>query len=215
MYMKKDLLMFPSSKEEVEPYSEMFFLKRNAIDLWGEVNDEKAHHIVKAMLYLEYMFKEKNIPREEREINLLINSPGGSVTAGMAIYDAMNYVDADIRTTCVGIAASMGAFLLSAGTKGKREALPHSKVLIHQPLGGTQGQASDILIYAEDIRNTRELLNMLLAMHTGRSIEQIRHDTDRDNWMTAQAACEYGLIDRVIQTPIKASILTKEALYEK
>jgi ATP-dependent Clp endopeptidase proteolytic subunit ClpP len=147
-------------------------------------------------------------------INIWINSPGGSVTAGMAIYDTMNCVDADIRTTCVGMAASMGAFLLSAGTKGKREALPNSEVMIHQPLGGTQGQASDILLYAAQIKDTRERLNTLLALHTGKPIEQIRLDTDRDNRMTAQAACEYGLIDRVIKTPIKASIITLEEFYE-
>lgn len=213
-YMKKHLLNVPSANDENEQLSDGFFLKRNVIKLWGQVCDEMANYAVSSLLYLDYLFKAKNIPRSEREINIWINSPGGSVTAGMAIYDTMNYIDSDIRTTCVGMAASMGAFLLSAGTKGKREALPNSEVMIHQPLGGTQGQASDILLYAEQIRGTRDRLNTLLALHTGKPIEQIRIDTDRDNRMSAQAACEYGLIDRVIQTPIKASIITLEEFYE-
>lgn len=212
--MKKHLLNVPSNNGENEALSDGFFLKRNVIKLWGEVCDEMANYAISSLLYLDYFFKSKNVPRAEREINIWINSPGGSVSAGMAIYDAMNYVDADIRTTCIGMAASMGAFLLSAGTKGKREALPNSQVLIHQPLGGTQGQASDILLYAEQIRDTRETLNTFLSLHTGKPIEQIRIDTDRDNRMSAQAACEYGLIDRVIQTPIKATITTED-LYEK
>lgn len=212
--MKKNLLSFSAINDESEPLSDAFFLKRNVIKLWGQVCDEMANYAISSLLYLDYLFKSQNIPRSEREINVWINSPGGSVSAGMAIYDTMNYVDADIRTTCVGMAASMGAFLLSAGTKGKREALPHSEVMIHQPLGGTQGQASDILLYAEQIRTTREELNRLLSLHTGKPIEQIRIDTDRDNRMSAYAACEYGLIDRVIHTPIKANIIKMEDSHE-
>ena len=213
--MKKHLPAFPSNETENEQLSDAFFLKRNVIKIWGPIDDEMANYVISSLLYLDYLFKAQNIPRSEREINIWINSPGGSVTAGMAIYDTMNYVDADIRTTCVGIAASMAAFLLSAGTKGKREALPNGEAMIHQPLGGTQGQASDILLYAEKIRSIREKINVLLAIHTGKPIEQIRVDTDRDNCMSAQAACEYGLIDRVIQTPIKASMITMEEFYEK
>ena len=211
--MKTHLITHQSNPDEKEPLSDEFFLKRNVIKLWGPVTDETANFTISSLLYLDYTFKAQDIPRSEREINIWINSPGGSVSAGLAIYDAMNYVDADIRTTCLGMAASMGAFLLSAGTKGKREALPHSQVLIHQPLGGTQGQASDILLYADQIRAIREQLNTLLAIHTGKPVEQIRIDTDRDNRMSAYAACEYGLIDKVIQTPIKAKDIRKENTY--
>lgn len=209
--MKKEPITFPASISDREPLSDGFFLNRNVIKLFGEVCDEMANRAISAMLYLNYIFNLEKVPRSEREINIWINSPGGSVSAGLAIYDTMNFIDCDIRTTCVGMAASMGAFLLSAGTHGKREALPHSTVLIHQPLGGTQGQASDILLYAEQIRETREVLNSLLSKHTGKPIEQIRIDTDRDNRMTAAQAAEYGLIDRVILTPIKAVSKEKEA----
>ncbi len=212
--MKKNLLIPPSIVEENELPSDAFFLKRNVIKLWGPVTDEMANYVISSLLYLDHTFDAQNVPREDREVNIWINSPGGSVSAGLAIYDTMNYINADIRTTCVGMAASMGAFLLSAGTRGKREALPHSEVMIHQPLGGTQGQASDILLYAEQIRATREELNSLLALHTGKPIEQIRADTDRDNRMSAQAACEYGLIDRVIHTPLKAADMQKEVTHE-
>lgn len=208
--MKKNILTTPENVSGREPLSDAFFLNRNVIKLFGEVCDEMANYAISAMLYLNYLFKTENVPREHREINIWINSPGGSVASGLAIYDTMNFVDCDIRTTCVGMAASMGAFLLSAGTHGKREALPHSTVLIHQPLGGTQGQASDILIYAEQIRETREILNEILAQNTGKPIEQIRIDTDRDNRMTAKAAMDYGLIDRVIPTPIKAFYNSQE-----
>ena len=197
--MKKEQITFPASISDREPLSDGFFLNRNVIKLFGEVCDEMANCAISAMLYLNYIFNLEKVPRSEREINIWINSPGGSVSAGLAIYDTMNFIDCDIRTTCVGMAASMGAFLLSAGTHGKREALPHSTVLIHQPLGGTQGQASDILLYAEQIRETREVLNSLLSKHTGKPIEQIRIDTDRDNRMTATQAAEYGLIDAVIE----------------
>ena len=210
--MKKEINPVPENFAGREPLSDGFFLNRNVIKLFGEVCDEMANYAISAMLYLNYIFNLEKVPREQREIIVWINSPGGSVSAGLAIYDTMNYIDCDIRTTCVGMAASMGAFLLSAGTHGKREALPHSTVLIHQPLGGTQGQASDILLYAEQIRETREVLNDLLSKHTGKPIEQIRLDTDRDNRMTAEEAQEYGLIDRVIHTPIKAFYEEEEVL---
>ncbi len=208
--MKKNLSTTAGTEVKREPLCDGFFLDRNVIKITGEITDELANYVISALLYLSSIFETENIPREEREVNIWINSPGGSVSAGLAIYDAMNYIDADIRTTCIGLAASMGAFLLSAGTKGKREALPHSTVLIHQPLGGTRGQASDILLYAEQIKNTREQLNSLLALHTGNSIDRIRIDTDRDNSMNAEQAREYGLIDRVIETPIKAASYKEE-----
>ena len=189
---------------EQERLSEEFFLENNIITLLGPIDDQVANLICKELLFLDYRFKKNAVPREQREITMFINSPGGSVTAGLAIYDTMNLVDADIRTVCMGMAASMGAFLLCSGTKGKREALPNSEVLIHQPLGGTQGQASDILNYAESIRRTREQLNTILSRNTGKPIESIRIDTDRDNRMTAKEACEYGLVDRVIETAPKA-----------
>ncbi len=200
MTAKKDLYALPHDANERPPLSSDFFLSRNVIKLFGEVTDDMANLVISSLLYLDSCFDAENTPQAEREINLWINSPGGSVSAGLAIYDAMQYVNCDVRTTCIGMAASMGAFLLAAGTPGKREALPHSTVLIHQPLGGTQGQASDILLYAEQIRETRETLNRLLAKNTGRPIEDIRRDTDRDNRMNAEAALDYGIIDRIIQT---------------
>ncbi len=187
-----------------EKLSESFFVENNIITLLGAIDDEVANVIIKQLLFLDYRFKKDGIPREEREITMFINSPGGSVTAGLAIYDTMNLVEADIRTVCMGMAASMGAFLLSSGTRGKREALPNSEVLIHQPLGGTQGQASDILNYAESIRRTREQLNTILSRNTDKPIEAIRIDTDRDNRMNAYEACAYGLVDRVIEATPKA-----------
>lgn len=202
--MKKNLMPF-TYEEDNEKLSENFFLSRNVIKLFGVVNEEMANYAISSLLYLDRMFKSNGVPRADRVIEIWINSPGGSVSDGLGIYDCLNYVDADIRTVCIGEAASMGAFLLSAGTRGMREALPNSKILIHQVLGGCQGQASDILLYAEQMRSTKEKLNQLLALHSGKSIDQIRLDTDRDNAMTAQAACEYGLIDRVIQTHIKAA----------
>lgn len=202
--MKKNLMPF-KYEENTEKLSENFFLSRNVIKLFGVVNEEMANYAISSLLYLDRMFKSNGVPRADRVIEIWINSQGGGVSDGLGIYDCLNYVDADIRTVCIGEAASMGAFLLSAGTRGMREALPNSKILLHQPLGSTEGQASDILLYAEQIRAVKEQLNQLLAIHTGKPIEQIRIDTDRDNSMSAQAACEYGLIDRVIQTPIKAA----------
>ncbi|MBQ4323245.1 MAG: ATP-dependent Clp protease proteolytic subunit, partial [Clostridia bacterium] len=135
---------------------------------------------------------------QDKDISLYINSPGGSITAGMAIYDTMNYIKCDVSTICIGMAASMGAFLLSAGTKGKRYALPNSEIMIHQPLGGFQGQATDIKIHAQRILDIKENLNKILAENTGKPLEIIKADTERDNFMTAQQAMEYGLIDKVI-----------------
>ena len=166
-------------------------LNDRIIFLSDEVNDATASLVVAQMLFLEAQDPTK-------DISFYINSPGGSVTAGMAIYDTMQYIKCDVSTICIGMAASMGAFLLSAGTKGKRIALPHSEIMIHQPLGGAQGQASDIKIRAELILRTRDMLNKILSENTGRSIEEIERDTDRDNFMTAQQALEYGLIDRII-----------------
>ena len=160
------------------------------IFLSDEVNDVTASLVVAQLLFLEAQDPDK-------DIYFYINSPGGSVTAGMAIYDTMNFIKCDVCTICIGLAASMGAFLLSAGTKGKRFALPHSEIMIHQPLGGAQGQASDIKIRAELILRTRDMLNKILAENTGKPIEVIERDTDRDYFMTAEQALEYGLIDRI------------------
>ncbi len=166
-------------------------LKDRIIFLGEEVDDYSASVVVAQLLFLEAEDPEK-------EIHLYINSPGGSVTAGLAIYDTMQYIKCDVSTICVGMAASMGAFLLAGGAKGKRMALPNAEILIHQPLGGAQGQASDIQIAAEHIIRTKEKLNEILAANTGKDIETVRADCDRDNWMTALEAKEYGLIDRVI-----------------
>ena len=166
-------------------------LKDRIVLLGTEVNDQVAAVICAQLLFLESQDPEK-------EIYLYINSPGGSVTAGMAIYDTMNYITPPVSTVCMGRAASMGAFLLSAGQKGMRYALPNSQVMIHQPLGGFQGQASDIDIHAREIRRMRETLNGLLAKHTGQPVEKIAQDTERDNFMTAETAQAYGLVDRVL-----------------
>ena len=156
-----------------------------------EVNDATASLVVAQMLFLEGQDPEK-------DISLYINSPGGSVTAGFAIYDTMQYIKCDVSTICMGMAASMGAFLLSSGTKGKRIALPNSTIMIHQPLGGAQGQATEIKIVADQILKTREKLNQILAENTGKPIEQIAVDTERDNYLTAQEAMDYGLVDKVL-----------------
>ncbi|MEG2143925.1 MAG: ATP-dependent Clp endopeptidase proteolytic subunit ClpP [Oscillospiraceae bacterium] len=166
-------------------------LNDRIIMLCDEVNDTTAGLVVAQLLFLEGQDPDKDIA-------LYINSPGGSVTAGMAIYDTMNYIKCDVSTICVGMAASMGAFLLSAGAKGKRFALPNSEIMIHQPMGGAQGQASDIKIHAEWILKIRERLNKLLAQHTGQPLEVISRDTERDNFMSADEAAAYGLIDKVI-----------------
>jgi ATP-dependent Clp protease protease subunit len=166
-------------------------LKENVIFLVGQVEDHMANLIVAQMLFLE-------AENPEKDIFLYINSPGGSVTAGMAIYDTMNFIKPDVSTVCVGQAASMGAFLLSGGAKGKRYCLPNSRVMIHQPLGGFQGQASDFEIHAKEILSIKEKLNRLMAQHTGQDYEKVAHDTDRDNFLSATEAKEYGLIDQVM-----------------
>ena len=160
------------------------------IFLSDEINDATASLVVAQMLFLEGQDPDKDIA-------FYINSPGGSVTAGMAIYDTMNFIKCDVSTICVGMAASMGAFLLSSGAKGKRFALPNSEIMIHQPLGGARGQATDIKIQADLILRTRERLNRILAANTGKDIEQIALDTERDNYMTAEEALNYGLIDKI------------------
>ena len=167
-------------------------LKERIIFLGEEVNDVTAGLVVSQLLFLESEDPDK-------DINLYINSPGGSVTAGMAIYDTMQYVKCDVSTMCMGMAASMGAFLLSGGTKGKRLALPNAEIMIHQPSGGAQGQATEIEIAAEHILRTKKKLNTLLSENTGQPYETIVKDTERDNWLTAQEALEYGLIDKVME----------------
>lgn len=166
-------------------------LNDRIIMLNGQVDDASASVIVAQMLYLESQDPDK-------DISFYINSPGGSVSAGMAIYDTMQYIKCDVSTICIGMAASMGAFLLSAGAKGKRFALPNSEIMIHQPLGQAQGQATDILIHANHIQRTKDNLNRILSENTGKPLEIIQHDTDRDNFMSAAEAAEYGLIDKVI-----------------
>ena len=166
-------------------------LNDRIIVLSDEVNDATASIVVAQLLYLEGQDAEK-------DISLYINSPGGSVTAGMAIYDTMQYIKCDVSTICIGMAASMGAFLLSSGAKGKRYALPNSEIMIHQPLGGARGQATEIKIVADHILKTREKLNKILAENTGKSIDEIARDTERDNYLSAQEAMEYGLVDKVI-----------------
>ena len=167
-------------------------LKDRIIFLGEEVNDATASLVVAQLLFLESEDPTK-------DIYLYINSPGGSVTAGFAIYDTMNYIKCDVSTICIGMAASMGAFLLSGGTKGKRLALPNAEIMIHQPSGGARGQATEIRIVAEEILKTRKKLNEILAANTGRTFEQLEVDTERDNYMTAQEALEYGLIDRIVE----------------
>ena len=167
-------------------------LNDRIIVLSDEVNDQTASLVIAQLLYLESQ-------DETKDISLYINSPGGSVTAGFAIYDTMNYIKCDVSTICMGMAASMGAFLLSSGAKGKRICLPNSEVMIHQPLGGMQGQATDIKIHADHILRTRDTLNSILAKNTGKPIDVIAKDTDRDNFMSAEEAMNYGLIDKVIE----------------
>ncbi|MBO7081825.1 MAG: ATP-dependent Clp endopeptidase proteolytic subunit ClpP [Neisseriaceae bacterium] len=167
-------------------------LKERIVFMVGPVNDQSANLVVAQLLFLES-------ENPDKDIFLYINSPGGSVTAGMSIYDTMNFIKPDVSTLCLGQAASMGAFLLSAGAKGKRFALPNSRIMIHQPLlGGLSGQASDIEIHAKELIKIKEKLNRLLAEHSGKDLEQVVKDTDRDNYMSAEEACEYGLIDQVI-----------------
>ncbi|MEN3374004.1 ATP-dependent Clp endopeptidase proteolytic subunit ClpP [Dechloromonas sp. ZS-1] len=166
-------------------------LKERVIFLVGPVNDATANLVVAQMLFLE-------AENPDKDIYFYINSPGGSVTAGMSIYDTMQFIKPDVSTLCIGQACSMGAFLLTAGTKGKRFSLPNSRVMIHQPLGGFQGQASDIAIHAKEILAIKDKLNRIMAEHTGRPLERIEKDTDRDNFLSAAEAAEYGLIDKVL-----------------
>ena len=166
-------------------------LKERVIFLTGQVEDHMANLICAQLLFLES-------ENPEKDIYLYINSPGGSVTAGMSIYDTMNFIKPDVSTVCMGQAASMGAFLLSGGTKGKRHCLPNSRVMIHQPLGGFQGQASDFEIHAKEILAIKEKLNRLMAEHAGQDYEKVKEDTDRDNFLTAEQALEYGLIDSIL-----------------
>ncbi len=167
-------------------------LKERVIFLVGPVDDHVANLVVAQLLFLES-------ENPDKDIHLYINSPGGSVTAGMSIYDTIKFIKPDVSTMCIGQAASMGALLLTGGTKGKRFALPHSRMMIHQPSGGAQGQAADIEIQATEIIKLREQLNRIMAMHTGQDVETIERDTERDNFMTSKQAVEYGLIDRVIE----------------
>ncbi len=166
-------------------------LKERVVFLVGEVNDQMANLVIAQLLFLES-------ENPDKDINLYINSPGGSVSAGMAIYDTMQFIKPDVSPVCMGMAASMGAFLLAAGAKGKRFALPNSRIMIHQPLGGARGQASDIEIQAKEILYLKRKLNLLLASHTGQTVEQIEQDTDRDNFKSAEEAQTYGLIDQVM-----------------
>lgn len=166
-------------------------LKERVVFLIGEVNDQMANLVIAQLLFLES-------ENPDKDINLYINSPGGSVSAGMAIYDTMQFIKPDVSPVCMGMAASMGAFLLAAGAKGKRFALPNSRIMIHQPLGGARGQASDIEIQAKEILYLKRKLNLLLASHTGQTVEQIEQDTDRDNFKSAEEAQTYGLIDQVM-----------------
>lgn len=168
-------------------------LKERVIFMVGQVEDHMANLIVAQMLFLES-------ENPDKDISLYINSPGGSVTAGMAIYDTMQFVKPNVSTLCIGQACSMGAFLLAGGAEGKRFALPNSRVMIHQPLGGFQGQASDIEIHAQEILKMRETLNRILSKHTGRKLKELEKDTDRDNFMSAEEAAKYGIVDKVIDS---------------
>ncbi len=181
----------PRGERSYDIYSRL--LKERVIFIVGQIEDHMANLVVAQLLFLES-------ENPDKDISIYINSPGGSVTAGLAIYDTMQFIKPDISTLCIGQAASMGAVLLAAGARGKRFSLPHSRVMIHQPLGGYQGQASDIEIHAKEILKIREQLNQLLANHTGKSIETIDNDTERDNFMGSDQAVEYGLIDEVLDT---------------
>ena len=177
-------------------------LKENVIFLVGQVEDYMANLVVAQLLYLES-------ENPEKDIHLYINSPGGSVTAGMAIYDTMQFIKPDVSTMCIGQAASMGALLLTGGAKGKRYCLPNSRMMIHQPLGGYQGQATDIEIHAREILDMKKKLNEIMAYHTGRPIEEVEKDTDRDNFLTANEAVEYGLVDQVIDRRLQPTFELK------
>jgi ATP-dependent Clp protease protease subunit len=174
-------------------------LKERVIFIVGPIEDHMANLIVAQLLFLES-------ENPDKDISLYINSPGGSVSAGLSIYDTMQFIKSDVSTMCIGQAASMGAVLLAGGEKGKRYSLPHSRVMIHQPLAGFQGQASDIDIHAREVLSTRERLNKILSRHTGQTIEKIQQDTDRDNFMGGEAAVAYGLIDKVLDSRVEAAV---------
>ena len=178
-----------SGERAYDIYSRL--LKDRIIILTGEIDDNRANNVVAQLLYLDSI--------NDDDISLYINSPGGSITAGMAIYDTMNYIKSEVSTICLGMAASMGAFLLASGQKGKRYCLPNSEVMIHQPLGGAQGQATEIQIAAERIIKMKKKLNMILSKKTGKSLKQIERDTERDNFMDSNEALEYGLIDKILE----------------
>ncbi len=182
-----------------EVLSDQYLLRKNQIYIFGPIETGMAARVIPQMHYIEQKMLEEKLPEEERILTVLINSPGGSVSDGLAIYDTMNALECEVRTICVGLAASMGAFLLSSGSKGMRLALPNSEILIHQPLGGASGQASDIIIAAKHIERTRKTLNSILAMNTGKSVKRIAADTDRDYTMTADEAVKYGIIDSVLK----------------
>ncbi len=189
--------MIPMVIDQVGNYERSYdiysrLLEDRIIFLSGEIDDQMANTVVAQLIYLE----GKN---PDKDIFMYINSPGGSVSAGLAIYDTMQYIKCDVSTICIGMAASMAAVILSSGTKGKRICLPHSEVMIHQPLGGTQGQASDIEIHAKHIQKTRETLNKILADNTGKSVDIITKDTDRDNFLDAKQALKYGLVDKIFE----------------
>ena len=181
-----------------EVLSDQYLLKKNQIYIFGPIETGMAARVIPQMHFIEQKMIEEGLPEEERILTMLINSPGGSVHDGLAIYDTINSLDCHVRTICVGLAASMGAFLLCSGSKGMRLALPNSEILIHQPLGGAQGQASDLIIAARHIEQMRKKLNGIMAMTTGKSIKRIAADTDRDYTMSAEEAVEYGLIDQIL-----------------
>jgi ATP-dependent Clp protease protease subunit len=180
-------------------------LKERVIFIVGPIEDHMANLVVAQLLFLES-------ENPDKDISLYINSPGGSVSAGLSIYDTMQFIKPDVSTMCIGQAASMGAVLLSGGSKGKRYALPHSRVMIHQPLAGFQGQASDIDIHAREVLETRERLNRILSKHTGQTVDRIAKDTDRDNFMSAEAAVTYGMLDRVMDKRGEAALVTAAAV---
>ncbi|MFQ3235468.1 MAG: ATP-dependent Clp protease protease subunit [Paraglaciecola sp.] len=191
----------PKGERSYDIYSRL--LKENVIFMVGQVEDHMANLIVAQMLFLE-------AENPEKDIFLYINSPGGSVTAGMAIYDTMNFIKPDVSTVCIGQAASMGAFLLSGGAKGKRYCLPNARVMIHQPLGGFQGQASDFEIHAKEILSIKEKMNRLMAEHTGQAYEKVAQDTDRDNFLGAQDSVDYGIVDQVLTSRSDVGKLDKK-----
>lgn len=191
-------------KEQSEKFSWSYSLERNTVNIFEPITSETAERVISQLQYLDDRFRSNGVPYEERIITLQLDSPGGSVTDGLAIYDTMNYIDAKIKTVGLGMAASMAAFLLSSGTKGMRYATENCEILIHQPLGGAQGQASDIIIAANRIERVRSVLNRILSENSGQPLKRIQKDTDRDTIMNAAMAAQYGLIDCVIPSKNKA-----------